>query len=134
MSDLDEFVEAITETRQVWLLQAMEGMFAMLEDAEGHSYIPIWDTEEKAFQAAAGDWTGYTVTEMGFTELYGWLRELKRDEIDLAVSPEKEGKITAITSGDFRRFVKQYIDSSYKEDVDDTEESEYGEDWAEEWQ
>ncbi len=141
MTDLKQFTDAITATRQVWLLQAMEGMFAMLEDGSGRSYVPMWETAEKARQAASGDWEDYAVTEMGFSELYVWLRELRRDEIDIAVSPDKEGKITAIASADFRRFVKPYADESYREEKDEDDDFDdeadddfdYGEGWAEKW-
>ncbi len=140
MTDLKQFTDAITATRQVWLLQAMEGMFAMLEDGSRHSYVPIWESEEKARQAALGDWEDYAVAEMGFSELYVWLRELRRDEIDIAVSPDKEGEITAIASADFLRFVKQYNDHSYQEKKDDEDVAEddadgfdFGEGWAEKW-
>ena len=34
MNTLESFLESIAETREVWLLEAMTGLFAMLEDAE----------------------------------------------------------------------------------------------------
>lgn len=101
MNRLEDFIAAITETRKVWLLQAMEGMFAMLEDDNGNSYIPVWESETLAKNSAIDDWEGYKVTEMGFSELVVWLKELSRDEIDIAVSPEKDGEITAIASANF---------------------------------
>ena len=106
MSNLESFLEVISETRQVWLLEAMTGMFAMLEDGDGNSYIPVWESEELARKAAIEDWEDYKVTEMGFSELAVWLKELSRDEIDIAVSPEKDGQITAIASSNFRKWVK----------------------------
>ena len=133
MNELEQFINAILETRKVWLLQAMEGMFAMLEDSNGNWYVPAWDTEDKAVQAATGDWTGYHVTEMGFSELKHWLGELSRDEIDIAVSPEKDGQITAIASANFRKWVAQYADNSYKEEDEEDDDFDYGEGWAEEW-
>lgn len=133
MNELEQFINAIQESRKVWLLQAMEGMFAMLEDSNGNWYVPAWESEEKAVRAATGDWTGYRVTEMGFSELKHWLGELSRDEIDIAVSPEKDGQITAIASANFRKWVNQYADDSYKEEEDDEEDFDYGDGWAEEW-
>ena len=133
MNELEQFISAIQETRKVWLLQAMEGMFAMLEDNNGNWYVPAWESEDKANQAATGDWTGYHVTEMGFSELKHWLGELSRDEIDIAVSPEKDGQITAIASANFRKWVEQYADDSYKEVDDEEEDFDYGDGWAEEW-
>ena len=133
MNELEQFINAIQATRKVWLLQAMEGMFAMLEDSNGNWYVPAWESEDKALQAASGDWLGYHVTEMGFSELKHWLGELSRDEIDIAVSPEEDGQITAIASANFRKWVEQYADNSYKEEDDDEDDFDYGDGWAEEW-
>lgn len=135
MGNLETFLDKIAETRKVWLLEAMTGMFAMLEDADGNSYIPVWETEELAKKAAKEDWDSYEVTEMGFSELAVWLKELSRDEIDIAVSPEKDGEIMAIASSNFRKWVKPMADDSYKEESDDEDEEDfdYGEGWAEKW-
>ena len=135
MSTLESFLDKIAETRKVWLLEAMTGMFAMLEDADGNSYIPRWESEELAKNAAKEDWQSYEVTEMGFSELAIWLKELSRDEIDIAVSPEKDGEIMAIASSNFRKWVKPMADDSYKEEPDDEDDDDfdYGEGWAEKW-
>lgn len=135
MGNLESFLDTIAETRKVWLLEAMTGMFAMLEDADGNSYIPLWETEEQAKNAAKEDWEGYEVTEMGFSELAVWLKELSHDEIDIAVSPEKDGEIMAIASSNFRKWVKPLADDSYREELEDEEDDDfdYGEGWAEKW-
>ena len=135
MGNLETFLDKIAETRKVWLLEAMTGMFAMLEDADGNSYIPVWETEELAKKAAKEDWESYEVTEMGFSELAVWLKELSRDEIDIAVSSEKDGEIMAIASSNFRKWVKPMADDSYKEESDDEDEEDfdYGEGWADKW-
>ena len=136
---LKQFLDAILETRKVWLLEAKAGFFAMLEDNDGNSYVPLWETEVLAAQAAQGDWKSYTVTDMGFSELEHWLKELASDEIDIAVSPENEGEITALASANFRKWVKPYSDNSYKEkkeedDSDDDDDFDYGDGWAQPWQ
>ena len=139
MNTLESFLETITATRKLWLLEAMTGMFAMLEDAEGNSYIPVWESEEKAKKAAVGDWSGYDVTEMSFSELILWLKELSRDEIDIAVSPEKDGEIMAISSSKFRNWLKPMDDNSFREEPEEGEEDsdsddfDYGDGWAEKW-
>ena len=130
---LELFLKAILETRKVWLLEAKEGFFAMLEDADGEPYIPIWESETLAAQAAQGDWEGYTVTDMGFSELQQWLKELAADEIDIAVSPEAEGEITAIHSNKFRKWLQPYDDHSFKDEDSDEEEFDYGDGWAQPW-
>ena len=133
---LEQFLKVILETRKVWLLEAKEGFFAMLEDNNGVSYVPLWESEELASKAAQGDWAGYTTTSMGFSELHHWLKELAADEIDIAVSPEKDGEITAIPSYKFGKWLKPYDDHSYKEqdDMEDSDDFDYGDGWAQPWQ
>ena len=134
MISFESFLEVLSETRKVWLLEAMTGMFAMLEDADGHSYIPVWASEEEAAWAAVDDWSGYEVTEMGFSELAVWLKELTRDGIDIAVAPERDGRIMAIGSASFRQWVKPQADDSYREEPDEDEDDfDYGDGWAEQW-
>ena len=132
MEKLERFIAAILETRKVWLLEAKEGFFAMLEDNDGEPYIPLWESEESAARAAQGDWEGYTVTDMGFSELEHWLKELASDDIDIAVAPESDGEITAISSAKFRTWVKPYSDDSFK-DEDDDDDFDYGDGWAQPW-
>ena len=136
MEKLELFLKAILEARKVWLLEAKEGFFAMLEDNDGEPYIPIWESEALAAKAAQGDWEGYTVTDMGFSELGQWLKELAADEIDIAVSPEADGEITAIPSRKFRNWLKPCDDHSYKDqdDTEDNDDFDYGDGWAQPWQ
>ena len=106
----------------------------MLEDSDGASYVPLWESEELAAKAAQSDWEGYTVTNMGFSELIHWLKELAADEIDIAVSPMADGEITAIPSYKFRNWLKPYDDHSYKDKDDDGDDDfDYGEGWAQPW-
>ena len=134
MKDLQPFLDTLSQTHQVWLLEAMTGMFAMLEDGDGNSYIPLWESEELARAAAVEDWADYKVSEMGFSELAVWLKELTRDEIDIAVSPAKDGEITAIASANFLKWVKPQADDSYHEEDEEEEDGfDYGEGWAEPW-
>ena len=133
---LEQFINVILETRKVWLLEAKEGFFAMLEDSNGDSYIPVWESEESAEKAAHGDWEGYTVTTMGFSELAQWLKELANDEIDIAVAPEADGEITAIPSQKFRTWLKPYDDHSLKDKDNDAgldDDFDYGDGWAQPW-
>ena len=135
MDILNNFLQEIEKTRKVWLLEAMTGMFAMLEDGDGNSYIPLWPSEALAIKAAVEDWADYKVTEMGFSELEVWLKELSRDEIDIAISPEKDGEIIAIASSNFRKWVKPLSDDSYHEEPEEEEDDyDYGDGWAEDWE
>lgn len=133
MEKLEKFINAILETRKVWLLEAKEGFFAMLEDNDGEPYMPLWESEESATRAAQGDWEGYSVTDMGFSELEHWLKELASDDIDIAVAPESDGEITAISSAKFRTWVKPYSDDSFKDEDDDDDDFDYGDGWAQPW-
>ena len=104
----------------------------MLEDSNGDSYVPVWESEESAKKAAQGDWEGYTVADMGFSELKHWLKELAIDEIDIAVAPEQDGEIMALASANLRKWLEPYADNSYKEE-DDDDDFDYGDGWAESW-
>ncbi len=130
---LGKFLNAIVESRKVWLLEAQEGFFAMLEDADGEPYIPLWETQEQAAKAAQGDWEGYGVTDMGFSELEHWLKELADDDIDIAVSPEADGEITAIPSRKFEEWLKPYDDHSFKDEDGEGDDFDYGDGWAQPW-
>jgi hypothetical protein len=130
---LEQFINAILETRKVWLLEAKEGFFAMLEGSDGEPYLPLWEKEELAAKAARGDWEGYTVTDMGFSELQHWLKELAADRINIAVSPEADGEITAIPSRKFAEWLKPYDDHSFKDEDDDDDDFDYGDGWAQPW-
>lgn len=132
---MESFINVIKETRKVWLLQAREGFFAMLEDTDGESYIPLWESEESARNAAQGDWEDYTVADMGFSELKHWLKELANDEIDIAVAPEHDGEIMALSSANMRKWIEPYADNTYKEEDDEEgDDFDYGDGWAQPWQ
>jgi hypothetical protein len=130
---LEQFINAILETRKVWLLEAKEGFFAMLEGADGEPYIPLWESETQAVHAAQDDWEGYTVTDMGFSELLHWLKELAADRINIAVSPEADGEITALESRQFAEWLKPYDDHTFKDEDSDDDDFDYGEGWAQPW-
>lgn len=87
------FVTTIKQNRTIWLLEAKPGLFAMLEDHNENSYIPVWHSEEETLKAAQGEWETYQTTSMTFGELHEWLKELETDAIDIAVSPDENGKI-----------------------------------------
>ena len=127
------FLNQILEARKVWLLEAKEGFFAMLEDNDGEPYIPLWESEELAKKSAQGEWEGYSVTDMGFSELEHWLKELASDDIDIAISPVDDGEITAIPASNFRTWLKPHSDNSYKEENDEEDGFDYGEGWAQPW-
>jgi hypothetical protein len=87
------FVAEVHASAQVWLLQADSGMFAMLEDENGQSYLPVWESSTAAGTAAVADWEGYQPAAMDMKEFNQWLHELDEDGILLGVSPDEHGKI-----------------------------------------
>lgn len=136
MSDnaFETFIQTIVDDRKVWLLESHPGMFALLEDDNEHTYLPLWESKEKAQRAAVGEWCHYNVEEMGFAELEHWLAELNSDEIYLAISPTADGKILSLKACDFKRWLKPYVTEKYTEpESDDDDDIDLGDGWAEKW-
>ena len=96
-------IEQIKSNKQVWLLQAMEGAFAIFEDNKGQEYIPVWSDEEIACQYISDDWTDYKPEMMPFFELINWLDELDHDNIMIAISDGNENMIIPINAIDFKK-------------------------------
>ena len=48
MEELQRFLQTVNQNGILWLLEAKPGLFAMLEDGNGNSYIPVWATKEEA--------------------------------------------------------------------------------------
>ncbi len=119
MKDIETFLNTIVEKNEVWLLESHPGMFAMLEDADGDSYIPVWATETDARKQAVGEWHDYTTTSMPFPELSAWLRELAHDDIDIVISPEGDGEKMSLPSANFRKWVKQHAVGEFVDVADD---------------
>ena len=132
MKDLQAFLDSIVEKNEIWLLESRPGMFAMLEDADGDSYIPIWASEQDALKQAAGDWSGYGTTSMLLPELEAWLGELAHDDIDIIVAPEGDEEKTAIPSAGLRKWVKQHAVGSFSDDSDEPED-EFDDTWEQPW-
>ncbi|HMM11408.1 MAG TPA: DUF2750 domain-containing protein [Bacteroidales bacterium] len=71
---------------QVWLLQADDGMFALVEDMSGTSIMPMYARREMAQEAAVDDWAGYTPEPMPLRELIQWLTEMADDEFHVGIA------------------------------------------------
>jgi len=98
-------VSEVQANMQVWLLQADSGMFAMLEDENGQSYLPVWESQEKSGRAAEADWEGYQPTTMDMKEFNQWLHELDEDGILLGVCPDEHGKVLPFKGEDLRKIL-----------------------------
>lgn len=99
MKELDDqerltfFVDQIVENEMVWLLQADDGLFAMVEDGEINSYVTVWPTVDECKSAAKDEWLDYAAEPMEIKEFLIWLKELDEDKILVGVYPNAEGKI-----------------------------------------
>jgi hypothetical protein len=82
---LEIFVSEIKKTNIIYLLQAYDGMFAMIEDEGGQEYLPIWNSKDIAESNISDDWKDYSLQEMPVNEFKGWLPDLDSDEIKVAI-------------------------------------------------
>jgi hypothetical protein len=96
-------VDSILRNKQVWMLQASDGSFAMFEDANGNSYVAVWPDNESAAPFTIDDWEGYIVARMGIGEFLDWMNELKADGILIGAYPNQSMQSLAIDPLDFKK-------------------------------
>ena len=130
MNLLGAFIKEVKENDMLWLLEAKPGLFAMVEDGNENSFIPVWSNEKDALENASDDWEGYNVTNMNIDEFVGWMNELHSDEIGIAISTGEEGQMFPIPALSMKQiFVGTEID--VEEDKRLVGEDYYDEEWAE---
>lgn len=127
MEELQRFLQTVNQNGILWLLEAKPGLFAMLEDGNGNSYIPVWATKEEAEANIGDDWATYNVTTMEIAEFITWTRELGSDDIGIAISTGTEGQILPIPS----KIMRQMLGGQDKSDRELVGEEFYDEEWAE---
>lgn len=127
MDELRNFLQTVNTNGILWLLEAKPGLFAMLEDGGGNSYIPVWASETEAKANIGDDWATYNVTTMEIAEFITWTRELDGDDIGIAISAGKEGQILPIPS----KIMRQMLGGQDKSDRELVGEEFYDEEWAE---
>jgi len=127
MEELQKFLQTVNQNGILWLLEAKPGLFAMLEDGSGNSYIPVWATKEEAEANIGDDWATYNVTTMEIAEFITWTRELGTDDIGIAISTGTEGQILPIPS----KIMRQMLGGQDKSDRELVGEEFYDEEWAE---
>lgn len=104
----------IIDKKEVWLLKAREGFYAMFEDSEEHSYLPVWPEKSYADTYATGDWDEYESEAMALAEFMEWLPELKEDTILIGAFPNAASQSMAI---DPLAFKKQLISLMKSESI-----------------
>lgn len=127
MDELRNFLQTVNTNGILWLLEAKPGLFAMLEDGSGNSYIPVWATKEEAEANIGDDWATYNVSTMEIAEFITWTRELGSDDIGIAISTGTEGQILPIPS----KIMRQMLGGQDKSDRELVGEEFYDEEWAE---
>ena len=127
MEEIQKFLQTVNQNGILWLLEAKPGLFAMLEDGSGNSYIPVWATKEEAEANIGDDWENYTVATMDIAEFITWTRELDGDDIGIAISTGSDGKILPIPS----KIMRQLLGGQDKTDRELVGEEFYDDDWAE---
>lgn len=129
MELLKNFISEVRQNDLLWLLEAKPGLFAMVEDGNENSYIPVWSNEADAVSNISDDWEEYSVTSMNIDEFVGWMRELHEDEIGIAISTSDGGQMLPIPALSMKQlFVGADVD--VEEDKKLVGEH-YDEDWAE---
>ena len=127
MEELQRFLQTVNQNGILWLLEAKPGLFAMLEDGSGNSYIPVWATKEEAEANIGDDWATYNVSTMEIAEFITWTRELGSDDIGIAISTGTEGQILPIPS----KIMRQMLGGQDKSDRELVGEEFYDEEWTE---
>ena len=130
MELLKNFISEVRENDTLWLLEAKPGLFAMVEDGEENSYIPVWSKESDALSNISEDWEEYSVTSMNIEEFVGWMRELDEDQIGIAISTGDEGQMFPMPALAMRQIFKG-VEIDFEEDKKLVGEDYYDEDWAE---
>ena len=130
MELLKNFITEVRENDMLWLLEAKPGLFAMVEDAEENSYIPVWSSENEAVSNISEDWEEYSVTNMNIAEFVGWMNELHEDQIGIAISTGNGGQMLPMPALAMKQLFKgASIDN--EEDKKLVGEEYYDEEWAE---
>lgn len=130
MELLKNFISEVRENDTLWLLEAKPGLFAMVEDGEENSYIPVWSKESDALSNISEDWEEYSVTSMNIEEFVGWMRELDEDQIGIAISSGEDGQMFPMPALAMKQIFRG-SEIDFEEDKNLVGEEFYDEDWAE---
>ena len=130
MELLKNFITEVRENDMFWLLEAKPGLFAMVEDNDENSYIPVWSSEVEAVSNISDDWEEYSVTNMNVAEFLGWMNELHEDQIGIAISTGNGGQMLPMPALTMKQLLKG-LTVDAEEDKKLVGEEYYDEEWAE---
>ena len=130
MELLKNFITEVRENDMLWLLEAKPGLFAMVEDDDENSYIPVWSKESEALANISEDWEEYSVTNMNIAEFVGWMNELHEDQIGIAISTGEGGQMLPMPAKMMKQLFKDMA-VDMEEDKKLVGEEYYDEEWAE---
>ena len=130
MELLQNFISEVRENDMLWLLEAKPGLFAMVEDGDENSYIPVWSSEAEAVANISEDWEEYSVTSMNIEEFVGWMRELDEDQIGIAISSGEDGQMFPMPALAMKQIFRG-AEIDFEEDKKLVGEDYYDEEWAE---
>lgn len=130
MELLKNFITEVKENDLLWLLEAKPGLFAMVEDDDENSYIPVWSKESEALANISEDWEEYSVTNMNIAEFVGWMNELHEDQIGIAISTGEGGQMLPMPAKMMKQLFKDMA-VDMEEDKKLVGEEYYDEEWAE---
>lgn len=99
------FISEIKNKKEVWLLKAHDGLYAMFEDNKNQTYLPVWSGKDDAIKSATDDWDGYTPDNMSMGEFSEWLKELKDDAILIGISPDESGQSMILDPMELRKIL-----------------------------
>ena len=110
LSDNERFeylLAQVVKNREIWLLHAIDGLYAMFEDENNYQYIPVWPDKTHADLYAVGDWDGYSSQRMGLGEFIDWLQELKDDDIFIGAFPNANMQALSVDPIDLKKKLLQ---------------------------
>jgi len=103
----DYLIKQAIKNKEIWLLHAIDGLYAMFEDDSENQYIPVWPEKKYADSYAVGDWDGYTAESMVLSEFLDWLQELKDDEIFIGAFPSANSQALSVDPIEFKKKLVQ---------------------------
>jgi hypothetical protein len=108
LADKDRYeylIGEVVKQKEIWLLQANDGVYAMFEDSNGQSYIPVWPGKEFAVTYAMDDWEDYVPEKMPLREFLEWMQELKADQIMIGAFPNSNLQSMAVDPIDLKHLL-----------------------------